>query len=142
MYIRILAMDLGYTEIERWLEESRHWTPLQHLLTIDIDRARALLHANASIHVGAPTPLSIAERMHAGGTATEGSAAALVLAAGHVWSPSTHAFFPPVVRVLAVRVMLIGAQLYQHDASVPFSGLPFELWLHNVMARLITWDCA
>merc|ERR1712216_324895 len=69
--------------------------------------------------------------------------------------PPLHGALRPVSRVvepvdarilsnggaLAVRVMLIGAQLYEHKASVSFSGLPFKLWLHHMKAQLVTWDC-
>ena len=58
-----------------------------------------------------PAPHSLALAMRVQGVVAAGSAADLVLCAAEPWSPETHHLFPPLSRVRAVEVMLMGHRL-------------------------------
>ena len=113
-----MAADEGHDELHAWLVRSRQWTtPLHHLATVGADRARALLRGGADLRAAAagadaPTPLSLAERLRAEGSAPTGSAADLVLRAAEPWSPHrrTHHLFPSEARAHAVELWLLGVQ--------------------------------
>ena len=118
-----MAADEGHDELHAWLVRSRQWTtPLHHLATVGADRARALLRGGADLRAAAagadaPTPLSLAERLRADGSAPAGSAADLVLRAAEPWSPQTHHLFPSEARARAVELWLLGVQFSREDRS-------------------------
>ena len=115
---------------------SRHWTtPLHHLATVGADRARALLRGGANLRAAAagedaPTPVSLAERLRAEGSAPAGSAADLVLRAAEPWSPQTHQLFPSEARARAVELTLLGSQLERWT----------DVWMVFVVPYAVTPD--
>ena len=136
-----MAADEGHDELHAWLVRSRQWTtPLHHLATIGADRARALLRGGADLRAAAagadaPTPLSLAERLRAEGSAPAGSAADLVLRAAEPWSPQTHHLFPSEARARAVELWLLGARFSREDRSAVG-----DVWMAFVVPYAVTRD--
>ena len=83
----------------------------------------------------APTPLSLAERLRAEGSAPAGSAADLVLRAAEPWSPQTHHLFPSEARARAVELMLLGARFSREDRSAVG-----DVWMAFVVPYAVTRD--
>ena len=143
-----VAAHFGFEAIREWLAGSRQWTmPLHHLATVGADRARALLRGGADLRAAAagadaPTPLSLAERLRAEGSAPAGSAADLVLRAAEPWSPQTHHLFPSEARARAVEAMLLGEQLSREARfereDDPGAGLAlWDVWLPFVVPHAV-----
>ena len=136
-----VAAHFGHYDLRAWLMRSRHWTtPLHHLATVGADRARALLRGGADLRAAAggadaPTPLSLAERLRAEGSAPAGSAADLVLRAAEPWSPQTHQLFPSEARARAVELMLLGARFSREDRSA--IG---DVWMAFVVPHAVARD--
>ena len=125
---------------------SRHWTtPLHHLATVGADRARALLRGGANLRAAAagadaPTPVSLAERLRAEGSAPAGSAADLVLRAAEPWSPQTHHLFPSEARERAVELTLLGAQLSRESRFDDIHGSAMgmrDVWMAFVVPHAV-----
>ena len=141
-----MAADEGHDELHAWLVRSRQWTtPLHHLATVGADRARALLRGGADLRAAAagadaPTPLSLAERLRAEGSAPAGSAADLVLRAAEPWSPQTHHLFPYYDRRDARELILLGAQLSRESRFDDIHGSAMairDVWLAFVMPHAV-----
>ena len=139
-----VAAGQGHRALATWLVESRHWsTPLHHL-RIDATRtlcARELLRGGADLHAaaaaGGPTPLLLAQALHAAGDAAEGSAASLVLAAAEPWSPRTHSLFPAAARTLAAELLLIGHQLSRQPRFAGKEISLVDVWTVLVMPSAV-----
>ena len=147
-----MAAYAGFDAVREWLEGSQQWTtPLHHLATIGTDRVRALLRGGAALHAkvagadgDAPTPLSLAERLCAEGSAPPDSARAayLVLRAAEPWSPQTHHLLPSAARARAVELMLLGVQL-SHEARFEKEDDPgaghavLDVWMAYVMPHAV-----
>ena len=87
----------------------------------------------AATGADAPTPLSLAERLRAEGSAPAGSAADLVLRAAEPWSPQTHQLFPSEARARAVELWLLGVQFSRDDRSA--IG---DVWMAFVVPYAVT----
>ena len=106
-----LTEFIGFKEIHTWLISSRQWcTPLHHLDTIDVARARSLLRNGADLHSRfegrGPSPLSIAELMCMDDIITIDSPANIVIRAAQKWSPDTLDLFPRSSQVRAIEMLL------------------------------------
>jgi hypothetical protein len=112
------------------------------------DRARALLRGGADLRAAAagadaPTPLSLAERLRAEGSAPAGSAADLVLRAAEPWSPQTHQLFPSEARARAVELTLLGAQLsrearFEKEDNSNAAVAVWDVWMGFVVPHAVT----
>ena len=136
------ATEYGHPELLAWLVASRQWsTPLHHLGTIDVDRARALLRDGADLHAkaapGGPTPLSLAQDMREAGTVAEGSAAQLVLRAAEPWSEANHALFPRAARALAVELQRLGHLLSRQERFHRQETALYDLWMEEVVPQVV-----
>ena len=137
----LLTEFTGFKDIHEWLISSRQWcTPLHHLDTIDVARARLLLRNGADLHSRfegrGPSPLSIAKLMY--NIRTIDSAANIVIRAAQQWSPDTHDLFPRSSRARAIEMLLIGHRLsHEPRFGTEAMGL-FDVWMIIIMPHLIS----
>jgi hypothetical protein len=162
--IRASASDapLGaYTQAERasararaqaaleWLQTSRDWsTPLHHIAALSVERARDLLRSGAHLHTssgGGPTPLSLANDLHAAGHAPAGSPAALVRAAALPWAAHTHELFPAHARSRAALLICLLYALHARKQLTGISALDFGASCCALLSRAEVcerwWGC-
>jgi hypothetical protein len=111
------VLDVGC----KWLAETRGWSPLHHLATMSLERARVLLSGGADVHQvdeAGETPLDRAKAMcGAFPMKYAGTAAHLVLEWGAPWKRATHKFYPEVVRARVAVFMRIAQAIRRGKAA-------------------------
>ena len=98
----------GGVTLTEWLVLSRHWSPLHHLETLTLERARALLRGGADVDLkpaaDVPTPLERALVL-----SPFCAVSRLVVRAAGPWSVESHELFPDAKRAQAA---LLARSLY------------------------------
>lgn len=127
----------------RWLRETRDWaTRLHHVELLSSQTAKELLRAGADVHShtsapDAPTPVSLARALAAGGRAPLGSAADLILRAAQPWCPHTHALFPRAARERARELVIVGYLLAAQPRFAAVSRQVQDVWVAHVMPHAV-----
>jgi hypothetical protein len=135
-------------ECVEYLEVTSNWTTqLHHFEFLPIERVRALLVEGANVHAsngeaGAPTPLSLAQRLRALTICSAHAAAALIIAAAAPWSPTTHALFPAAAKARAIELLRVGWLLARCIQSCVADASDVEMafrdvWLSHIMPHAI-----